>query len=76
MAGSKAALRMADRLTGGTLADQIAEYRKVRAPWPAIADHLRAAHGVEVSADTLRQWARELGVDESPSAPEPESAAQ
>jgi hypothetical protein len=65
MAGSKAALRMADRLAGGKLADEIARYRKVKAPWPSIADYLNEEYGVEVTGDTLSNWARELGVGDA-----------
>lgn len=66
MAGSEAALRMADRLAGGTLAEQIGAYRKVRAPWRAIAEQLREDFGVEVTPDTLRVWAVKLGVADGP----------
>ena len=48
MAGSKAALRMADRLAGGNLGQIIAKYRRARAPWQAIADLLHSDYGVEV----------------------------
>lgn len=76
MAGSKAALRMADRLTGGTLAERIGEYRKVRAPWRAIAEHLHEQFGVEATPDTLRAWALDLGVADGPTEPETSEAAQ
>lgn len=66
MARTKASLRMADRLTGGTLAEEIAKYRKVEAPWTAIAAHLFQQYGVEVTGPTLRTWAVELGVDDGP----------
>jgi hypothetical protein len=65
MAGSDASMRMADRLAGGKLKEEIARYRKVRAPWPAIAAHLREQYGVEVTGDTLRLWAERLGVDDA-----------
>lgn len=65
MARTNAARLMADRLAGGKLAEEISHYRKLKAPWQSIASHLHAEFGVEVTGDTLRIWAREMGVDDA-----------
>ena len=48
--------RMADRLTGGTLADLIAAYRADALSPDQIASRLYAEHGVEVVGRTIRRW--------------------
>lgn len=55
-------LRMADRLMGGTLEAELRRYRGAGVPFEAIARLFRD-HGVEVSGETLRRWAKQLGVD-------------
>lgn len=59
--------RMADRLTGGTLADTIRGYRTAGLSPDQIAARLYADHGVEVTGRTLRRWLPELiDVDAEP----------
>ncbi len=57
--------RMADRLTGGTLADTIRGYRSQGLSPDQIASRLYAEHGVEVTGRTLRRWLPELADTEA-----------
>ncbi len=52
--------RMADRLTGGTLAATIRGYRSEGLTPDQIAARLYADHGVEVTGRTLRRWFTDL----------------
>ena len=63
--------RMADRLTGGNLADLIAAYRADDLSPDQIASRLYAEHGVEVVGRTIRRWISDIDLD----APEPMDAA-
>lgn len=63
MPRTDAALRMADRLADGTLAELLARYRKAQVGWAAIARMLEVDHGIVVSSDTLPVWAAKLGVE-------------
>lgn len=49
--------RMADRLTGGILAETLIRYRSEGLSFDAIAARLWADHGIEVSGSTVRNWA-------------------
>lgn len=59
---------MADRLAAGTLADHLKALRADGLSWDMVAMRLFADHGVEVSAETLRQWGDELAIPD-PKAP-------
>ncbi len=50
---------MANRLLDGRLDELIAEYRAAELSWEEISRKLYEAGGVEVSAETLRKWARD-----------------
>lgn len=59
---------MADRLAGGQLADLMASYRTDGMSWDDIARKLYGL-GVEANGETLRLWAKTLGItDESAAA--------
>lgn len=52
---------MADRLLDGQLAERLTEYREAGVSFPAIA-RLLEKHGINVSDETIRAWAKRLGV--------------
>lgn len=56
---------MADRLAGGTLADQLREHLAAGRSYDAIARHLFADFGIEVTRGTVGNWCRELGLLEA-----------
>lgn len=60
--------RMADRLTGGRLADIIAALRAEDRSYEEITRRLFAEHGVEVTRQTVARWGALLGVDKAPAA--------
>lgn len=62
--------RMADRMAGGNLLTKLTDYRDALGSWESVAMRLFADDGIEVSPQTLRTWARQLGLD----APEKASA--
>lgn len=57
--------RMADRVLNGTLADTLAVLYKESRSWEEVARRLYADHGLTVSGQTLRRWAKELGLGEA-----------
>lgn len=63
---STAQYRMADRLSGGRLADIISDGRAAGQSFEQIARRLWADFGVEVSQKTLGRWAADLAIDASP----------
>lgn len=54
--------RMANRLVDGRLAEIIAEGRTEGLSWDQISQRLYES-GVEANGETLRQWAKALGID-------------
>lgn len=56
---------MADRLAGGSLPAKIRALRDDGLSWEAVAGRLYADHGIEVTAQTLRTWGRDLGFSEA-----------
>lgn len=54
--------RMADRLVGGQLASLISECRETGLSWDDTS-HRLVTHGVTVTPETLRRWARQLGLE-------------
>jgi hypothetical protein len=65
------AYRMADRLCGGDLAARLAKCRADGLSWDDVSRRLYAESGVEASRDTIRSWARQLGIEP----PAPKSVA-
>jgi hypothetical protein len=59
---------MADKLADGNLGQIIIEGREQGKPFDAIARELYAAHGIEVTRQTLANWARSLADADSPAA--------
>jgi superfamily II helicase len=55
---------MADRLAEGHLAEQIAALRTQGHTFEQVARALNADFGIEVTGETIRKWARQLGVPE------------
>ena len=53
---------MADRLVGGQLASLISECRETGLSWDDTS-HRLVTHGVTVTPETLRRWARQLGLE-------------
>lgn len=58
--------RMADRVLEGTLADTLAKLYTESLSWEEVARRLYADHDLTVSGQTLRRWARELGIEKPP----------
>jgi hypothetical protein len=54
--------RMADRLTDGRLAEIVARERDSGRSFDAIVRHLYADFGIEVTRQTLSDWAGQLGI--------------
>jgi hypothetical protein len=54
---------MADRLLNGGLQDRIREGRVAGVSFEDLARQLYAEAGVEVTAQTLRNWARSLDIE-------------
>lgn len=54
---------MANRLAGGDLPGLLAQLRGEGLSWDDIGRRLHVDHGVEVSAETLRRWAADLGIE-------------
>lgn len=54
---------MADRLAGGNLADRLTELRGEDRSFEQIARDLHNEFGVEVTAETVRKWSRQLGIE-------------
>lgn len=50
---------LADRILGGTLAEQLTTMRADGCSFDEIAMHLRAAHDIHVTGETVRVWVRE-----------------
>lgn len=48
--------RMADRLAGGNLEQILADYRDAGLSSDAVARRLYAAHGIEVTGNTVATW--------------------
>jgi hypothetical protein len=59
--------RMADRLAAGQLRDVMAAYRSAGRSYASVARELFAAHGIEVTAETVRSWCAALDIDSKPS---------
>lgn len=57
-----ATFRMADRLAGGTLADQLREMRGDDLSFDEIGRRLYAEHGIEVTRQTISNWCETLGI--------------
>lgn len=57
-------LRATDRILSGQLAAYITRHRRARVSWAALARLLKDEHDVEVTGDTLRRWADELGIED------------
>ncbi len=55
-----AAWRMADRLTGDSLAGILTAYRSTKTPWETIARELHNTYGIVVTSETLRRWGSDL----------------
>lgn len=53
---------MANRLAGGKLPELLAEYRSAGRSWDDISRQLCGEMGIEVTSETLRQWAEQLGI--------------
>lgn len=53
---------MANRLAGGNLPELLAERRSLGLSWDDIVRQLYTEFGVEVTSETLRQWAEKLGI--------------
>lgn len=47
---------MADRLSGGRLADILSDFVTEGMAWERMAKQLYVDHGVEVTGETLRKW--------------------
>lgn len=60
--------RMADRLTGGRLADIIAGLRAEDRSYEEITRRLFAEHGIEVTRQTVARWGALMGIDKAPAA--------
>lgn len=60
------AYRMADRLLDGKLAEVLAEGRSAGRSFEEISRRLFADHGIEAPSQTLRSWARQLGIELPP----------
>lgn len=56
---------MADRLTGGTLADKLAAYRRAGVALAAVSRLLRQEYGVHATDKTLAAWCEELDAPET-----------
>jgi protein-disulfide isomerase-like protein with CxxC motif len=59
---------MCDRLLKGRLEDRMRECRQAGMSFAEIARRLYVEGRVEVTAETLRVWARELGIKDSEAA--------
>lgn len=57
--------RMADRLTGGSLADLLTKLRGQAVSYEGIARQLFADFGIEVTRQTVANWVAELEIEES-----------
>jgi hypothetical protein len=55
--------RMADRLTNGRLVEIVAGERQRGQSYDAIVRRLYADYGIEVTRQTLSDWASGLGID-------------
>lgn len=62
MSVGTSAYRMADRLLDGKLADLIAQYRAAGMTWDQVSRQLYIDGGVEVTNQTLINWAEKLGI--------------
>lgn len=58
--------RMADRMTGGRLAEILAERRARNQSLEQIVRELYAEHGIEVTRQTLASWVQQLEQDDVP----------
>lgn len=58
--------RLAREKTGGRIDSIIRAERSKGLSYDEIARRLFAAHQVEISGNTLRTWARELGIEAEP----------
>lgn len=54
--------RMAERLAGGELALKLAQMFDQSHSWEQVARDLYATYGIEVTGQTLRRWAEQLGI--------------
>lgn len=54
---------MADRLSGGQLRELMSHYITDSGSWEHVARELHTQAGVEVSGQTLRRWARVMGIE-------------
>ena len=54
--------RMANRLADGNLPRLLAEHRAEGTSWDDITRQLHTTYGIEVTAETLRRWAEQLGI--------------
>lgn len=54
--------QLIDRLVGGDLVDRLVEMYAEAGSWEGVSRRLYASHEIAVSGQTLRRWARELGI--------------
>lgn len=54
--------RLADRVLDGRLAETLTAFYRESRSWEDVARRLYAEHGLTVSGQTLRRWAKELGL--------------
>lgn len=55
--------RMVNEAFGGRFAERLAELRSEGRSWQDVAFELSAERGVRLSVETLRSWARQLGIE-------------
>jgi hypothetical protein len=56
---------MADHLAGGRLGDVLRQKADAGVPWEVVSRHLYADFGIDVTGQTLRRWAKTLGIDDA-----------
>ena len=64
MAPRSGTYRMADRLTGGRLAELLRAYRTAGMSWDDISRRLYGDFGVDVTSFTLQKWGTDTPDDE------------
>lgn len=55
--------RLADERLDGRLGERIAELRAESLSWSHVAMELAVESGLRLTPETLRTWARQLGID-------------
>ena len=61
--------RMADHLAEGRLLDVLREKAAAGVPWEVVSRQLYADFRIDVTGQTLRRWADQLGIGAVPVAP-------